>query len=204
YEALYRTANDALDVFPNRAVLQYYLALGAIGQKRYDEALDALQLGELMAGRDASLQGLMKGLAGQVLMQQGKSKEARAAFEQARKLAPQLADPAFRYGLFLLAENDTQAALDLLSLATEREPDHPHYAYGYAQALYAAKAYAAAAAQLERALYQGAQYWAPALELAGDVQAQLKNLDVAVDYWEQARQLTPSDRLDQKIAKRSL
>jgi tetratricopeptide (TPR) repeat protein len=204
YPALYRAANDALDVFPNRAVLQYYLALGADGEKRYDEALDALSLGELMAGRDELLQALLQGLTGQVRMHQQDKSGARTAFEAARKLAPMAADPAYRFGQFLLAEGQSSQALELLELATQRQPDHPHYAYAYARALYAAEDYAAADEQLRRALPQGAQYWAAALELAGDTRAQLEDVEGAVRYWEKARKLAPSEALDQKIANRSL
>jgi tetratricopeptide (TPR) repeat protein len=204
YKALYRAANEVLDVFPNRAVVQYYLALGADGRQRYDEALDALSLGELMAGRDETLQALLKALTGQVLMHQKDKSGARAAFQEARKLAPSAADPAFRFGEFLLAEGQRPQALELLELAAQRQPDHPHYAYAYARALYADENYAAANEQLSQALPQGAQYWAAALELMGDTRAQLKDIDGAVRYWEQARELAPSKALDQKIANRSL
>lgn len=204
YEQLFESANDALDVFPNRASVQYYLALGADGLERYDDALDALSLADLMAGRDQGLRGEIKALEGQVYQHKGEEKAADEAFDAARDLNKTSAEVAFRYSQYLLSKSDVKNAKSNARAAAEANPYNPHYTHGYAHILYLDKAYNDADEQVQAALRQGANNWANALELAGDIKAQLKDLDQAVHYWQQAKAIAPSPTLDNKIANRSL
>ena len=204
-KGLYQTANAALDVFPNRAIIQYYLAIAAIQQGNYTEALDAISLAELMSGRDPELLSAAKALAGEVYSYQKKAADAAAAFAKALTLAPRSPEVNYRYSQYMLAQNQLPAAKNAARIAVDAASDNPYYAYGMARILYEEKAYDQAEQQLAEARKNGARYWASALELSGDVQFQLNQVEKAVEYWQQAKVLAGANpRLDIKITNRSL
>lgn len=202
---LYEAANDALDIFPNRAVIQYYLALGADATKRYDEALDATNMATMMSGRDQALRGEIQALEGQVYSHKGDKAAAAAAFKQALELAPASSDVNYRYAEYLLEKNDLKNAKAAAERAANQMPYHPYYTNGLAKVYYQDGRYEAAEEWNTKALTNGAAYWPAALELAGDIQFQLKHTEQAVSFWQQAKALGgDSKRLEDKIAKRSL
>lgn len=202
---LYEAANDALDVFPNRAVIQYYLALGADATKRYEEALDATSMATMMSGRDQALRGEIQAIEGQVYSHQGDKSAAAAAFKQALELAPASSDVNYRYAEYLLEKNELKNAKAAAERAANQMPYHPYYTNGLAKVYYQDGRYEAAEEWNTKALSNGADYWPGALELAGDIQFQLKHTEQAVSFWQQAKALGGnSKRLEDKIANRSL
>ena len=205
FQGLYDTANDALDVFPNRAILQYYLAIGADALQQYNDALDATSMGAIMSGRNPGLLAEMKALEGQVLSHQNNPTSAQTAFEEAFELAADSPDVNYRYAAFLFQKGDLDAAQEHAERAASAVGSHPYYAKLAAQIAYQQARYEAADQWMNKARESGAKYWPEALELSGDIQYQLKNIEQAVEYWEGARALGEnSQRLLDKIANRSL
>lgn len=205
FEALAEHSNNALDVYPNRAILQYYLAIAKDELGDYNEALDALSLATLMAGRDANLQAEAKALEAQVFQHQDKLDKANTAFNAAQKLNADNPDLNYRYAQFLLAKNDLKAAVQANEKAVKAIPFNPYYSVGLSKIQYAQKDYEAAAVTMAVALKNGAQYWSHALELAGDTAFQLGKVDEALQYWGQAKEAGEnSERLNNKIANKSL
>ena len=204
-EGLYDTANDALDVFPNRAVIQYYLAIGADATGQYDDALDAVSMANMMSGRNPNLRAEVRALEGQILAHRNDQSGARSAFADALELAPESPDVNYRYADFLLAQNQIDQATKAAEKAVKAQRTHPYYAELSARIAYRQENYETAEEWMIIARNQGAKYWPEALELSGDIQFQLKNVEQAVTYWEQARALGEnSQRLLDKIANRSL
>lgn len=204
-EGLYKTANDALDVFPNRSIVQYYLALGADATKRYEEALDATSMATMMSGRDEALRGEIQALEGQIYQHQGDTPSARTAFEQALALAPASNEVNYRYSQYLLGKDDLKTAKAAAERAAKQVPYNPYYANGLAAVYYQEGSYKSAEEWCTKARENGASYWPSAMELAGDIEFQLKHTEQAVEYWQRAKALGGSSkRLEDKIANRSL
>ncbi|MEL6656597.1 MAG: tetratricopeptide repeat protein [Bacteroidota bacterium] len=204
-KGLYDAANDALDVFPNRAVVQYYLAIGADAGGEYDDALDAVSMATMMSGRNPNLRAEVRALEGQILSHQNDQSGARSAFAEAMDLAPNSPDVNYRYADYLLNQNQIDQALEAAQKAVAAQRTHPYYAEVSARIAYRQEDFEAAQEWIAIARNQGAKYWPQALELSGDIQFQLKNIEQAVTYWEQARALGEnSQRLLDKIANRSL
>lgn len=202
---LYETANDALDVFPNRAIIQYYLAIGADATAKYDDALDAVSMADMMSGRNPALRAELKALEGQILSHQGDRLAARDAFDEALELSGASPDVNYRYAAFLLGKGELKDARAAVKKAAEMLPTHPYYTELAARIAYQQARYEDAETWMSRARKAGAKYWPSALELSGDIQYQLKNTDQAVEYWEGAKTLGEnSQRLLDKIANRSL
>ena len=204
-EGLYETANDAMDVFPNRSNIQYYLAIAADALGKHDEALDAVSMAEMMSGRNAGLRAEIKALEGQIEAHQGNQSAAKAAFEEALGLATDSPDVNYRYGMYLLDKGEVKNAATAAEKAVKALGSHPYYNDFAARVAYKQGKYEAAETYLKIAREQGAKHWPAALELSGDIQFQLKNVEGALQYWEQARALGEnSQRLLDKIANRSL
>lgn len=204
-KGLYDTANDALDVFPNRAIVQYYFALGADQLGRYDDALDATSLGSMMSGRDPVLKASLKALEGQVLAHDKDTKGAEVALNEALGLADQLPDVQLRYATFLREQSKLGEAKTAITKALALGATDPYVLVEAAQIAYAEEQYEGAADFLQQAQQRGAQYWPTALELAGDAAFQLNDVDSAVKYWQQAKDLGGNaERLTTKITNRSL
>lgn len=202
---LYETANDALDVFPNRSIIQYYLAIGADATEKYDDALDAVSMADMMSGRNPALRAEIRALEGQIMAHQGDRAAAERAFNEAMELAGDSPDINYRYAAFLLEKGEDKAARTAIKKAAEVIPSHPYYTELAARIAYQQARYEDAEEWMDRARTAGAKYWPAALELSGDIQFQLKNADQAVEYWEAARALGEnSQRLLDKIANRSL
>ncbi len=203
--ALYKTANEALDVFPNRATVPYYVAIGADGLKRYADALDALDMAALMSTKNPQLQADIKALEGQIYQHQGDDAKAAAAFKAARELMPDSPEVNYRYGQHLLARGNIKDAKAAAQKAADTDAAHPYYAVGLAQVLYAEGSYDKAETWLAAARKAGAAYWPAALELSGDVLFQLKRTDEAVDFWQQAKTRGGDNpRLTDKITNRKI
>lgn len=204
-QGLYDVANDALDIYPNRAVLQYYLALAADATGRYEEALDATSMASMMSGRDQSLRAEVLAVEGQVYQHIGDDSSAKTAFTEARKMAGSSPDVNYRYAQYLLSKNNLKEAQTAAEKAAQQVPYNPYYTQVLAAIYYQNGRYEKADEWNQKARTNGAKYWPGALELAGDIQFQLKNTEQAVNYWQQARALgDTSKRLEDKIANRSL
>ncbi|MEM1216728.1 MAG: tetratricopeptide repeat protein [Bacteroidota bacterium] len=204
-QELYNTANDALDVFPNRAVVQYYFAVGADLLGRYEDALDAISLGTIMSGRDPALKAQIKALEGQVLANDGDSSGAQTALESALALDPAAPGVQRRYATYLRQQDKLLEAEQAIDKALTLTASNPYVLVEAAQITYAQERFSEASRYLEKAQTQGAQYWPTALELAGDTQFQLDQADAAVKFWQRAKDLGgDQQRLSTKITNRSL
>jgi len=205
YQGLYDDANNALDIFPNRAIIQYYLAIASDALGKYDEALDAISMADMMSGRDANLRAEVKALEGQIYHHSNDKGGANTAFAAARELAPQSPEVNYRYGAFQLDNEDLKTATDALGIAIKSDAAHPYYNFEMARLLFAQGKFAKAEERLVTAKNRGARYWSKAMELSGDVQFKLNNIEEAVNYWQQAKELGGTDqRLIDKITNRSL
>lgn len=179
--------------------------MGADGLGRYDDALDALSLAKMMAGRDPQLQAEALALTGQVYAHNGQMGAARDAFDEARELLAQAPEVAYRYSQFLLLQDQADAALEQAQAAYELDPLNPHYAHGLSRAQYAQGEYASAEQTLADALEQGAEAWPTALELRGDIRYRLNDVAGAVEWWRKAQQTgSDSEQLERKIAERKI
>lgn len=205
FESLLKVTNNALDVYPNRAILQFYLALADDALNNYDNALADLQLAGIMAGKNTDLLTQIKALEGQIYYHKNQNDKALNHFNEAMQLNDESPEFNYRYGQYLLATGDIKQAKNKAKKAATEASFNPYYTYGWAKILYVSTDYKAAKEQLDLALKAGASYWSSALELAGDIQFQLKNIDEAVQWWQKALEKGgTSEQLHNKISNRSL
>lgn len=186
--ALYKEANQALDLFPNKTTLYYGVALAAESMRRPEEALDNINQALLMVGRDEQLKAELQALLGQAHAELGDMEAAEAAFAEARRLRPQSAEVNYRYAFLLQAKGQARDARAQAEAAVKAQPDNFYYLEMLARIQFRQADYEQARQTLDKAMTLGAERWMTALDLYGDVLYQLKDTAGAVGYWNRARE----------------
>ncbi|MEL6534633.1 MAG: tetratricopeptide repeat protein [Bacteroidota bacterium] len=205
YEQVVTVTEEALELFPNQALLYYYNGHALYLQNEYQESTYALEQGKRLAFRNPDLQGVFHGLLGDAYNALKQYTKSDRAYEDALRLDPDNLFVLNNYSYFLsLRRENLNRARDLSSHLVELEPDNSTYLDTHAWVLYQLGEYQSAADYLKRAVNQGNPS-GTILEHYGDVLYRLNRVDEALKQWERAlEQGGHSELLNQKISDRQL
>ncbi len=201
YDNLAQTAEEAMDLFPNKALLYYMAGLAQYELDDYDEALGLLDQANFMAGDNGRLKFDVYHYTGLAEYERSNFNAAFDAFDRALELNPEGAAVLNDYS-YRLAEQgyNLPKAEAMARLANELFRTNPDYQATYAWVFYKQKAFKKAGNWLEKALENGGETRPRILEQYGDVLFQLQEKEQAVRYWKKAReQGGESPLLDKKI-----
>ncbi len=206
FPALEEAAEEALDVFPNRARVYYLGGLALQKRQKNDDALALLQPALLMTGGDPGLEAELQCLLGTVYEQQGESERAEEAFSLALEHMPKAPPILTAYGLALARSGrQLDRARDMLRIASEASGEHPDLLHAKGWIQYRKKNYEQAEQLLARALELGARNDPVLLEHYGDLQFRRSEPEKALSYWTKAREAgNASQLLKKKIADRQI
>lgn len=206
YKSVVRYADQALDLFPNKAFLHYMYGLGSARLQQEKKAIGAFEQAIIMAGDDGRLLfevQLQKGIVHNNLKQYP---AANAAFEAALALngKAHTALNAYSYALATRGE-DLDRARAMAKQANDLAPNRADYQMTYGWVLYKMKDYAGAKSWLSNALANGGDDDPLLLEHYGDVLFQTNDVDGALQYWNKAQEKgSTSEWLEKKITERRL
>lgn len=206
YNALRKTSEEALDLFPNKAFVYY---MNGIAQSELDhpkEALDILEQAKKMVGNNGRLLmdiQIRRGLVYNILKQNDKS---NAAFEEALKLNPKAPETLSSYAYTLALRGEAlEKAKTMAKQATDLAPGNPKYQATYGWVMYKSKDYKTAKEWLGKALANDGENDSVILEHYGDVLFQMNDVENALQYWTKAQEKgSASEFLEKKIADRRL
>lgn len=128
YEALQKTSEAALDLYPNQASVFFFNGLSAFYLKKDNIAEESLSQALLMTTKRQALQADVMSLLGSLRARQQKFAEAEKNFQDALKLAPKSGVVSLRFALTQLlrggefAAQAQQLAQNALNPATETNP----------------------------------------------------------------------------------
>ncbi|RMF20374.1 MAG: tetratricopeptide repeat protein, partial [Bacteroidetes bacterium] len=125
WKELTRSAEEALELFPNQATLNYLYGLGLLEQGKAPAAVSTLEQALLMAAGLEDLRFRILGLLGRALCEAGRLEEALRRFEEARSLNAQSPLLLATYARCLLSRNQLAKAKTLLEEASRLAPEHP-------------------------------------------------------------------------------
>lgn len=206
YEELAETAEEAMDLFPNKAIISYFSGLAQYQLGQYKKARNDLDMALLMAGNNGRLQYDVQSQLGLTLQALKDYPAADKAFEAALRLnakSPQVLSD-YSYALAQRGEQ-LQKAKNMAKQANELLPNQSSYEHSYGWVLYKAQEYKQAADWLKKAAENNTDKAPDTFEHYGDVLYQLGEVDLAVKYWVEAQENgSSSDLLDKKIADRKL
>lgn len=205
YDEVIKHAEQALEVFPNQAVVYYFSGFAHFQKRNYDEAIFAFEQARKMSSKNVKLAGDVNALLGDAYNAVKMYDKSDLAFEQALALDPNNSNVLNNYSYYLaLRKANLEKAEKMSSLLVKNSPDNAAYLDTHAWVLYSRQKYKEARKVLERALATGDAN-ATHFEHYGDILFQLGDVSGAVEQWEKARGLNAnSDTLNKKIANRKI
>ncbi len=206
YEQLRDFSQSALDLFPNKAFVNYMngLALHHLGKVR--EASGGLEMALLMAGNDGRMQFKIQRALGNVYHELEEYDQSEAAFESALELNASAPFVLNDYS-YALARRGVRLkeAEQMIAKANELLPQNPSIEDTYGWVYYQMEQYDQAQQWLQKALEHSERENPLILEHYGDLLFQRGKQEEALRYWNQAMEKgSTSELLKKKIADRQL
>lgn len=203
-DSLVAHTEEALETFPNQALLWLYNGLGYSLKKEYSKSVEVLEEGKkLSSGNPDLLMQFNVQLADNYYYVKDYNK-SDATFEEILKADSSNDHALNNYSYFLsLRKEKLELAKNMSEKLVKKYPDNPTYIDTYAWVLYQMRNFEEAKKYLEIAAEksENGTIW----EHYGDVLYQLGQKEKAVEQWIKAKKLgETSDFIDKKIADRKL
>lgn len=201
YQEAIKTGEEALTIYPNQAILYYYRAFALHRNGQNAEAGFELKNALQLEPDDANLKAMILALQAEVLIDQGKLKEADAAFDKAVVLAPNNYLTLSNYAYYLALRNhDLPKAEKLASKAALAMPQNSSILDTYAIVLFKLNRFDEALKHIEKALQNNEGNNPVYLEHYGDILFLKGDKENAVSQWQKAKNAgNQSEKLNRKI-----
>lgn len=206
YDGMLRDSKKALELFPNQSLFYFFYGATNLQKKEYEEAAEYLLIGKDFVIDNPELLGQFYSNLGDAYNGLKEYEKSDEAYENALKIDDKNIYVLNNYGYYLsLRGKKLERAAELSALCNKIEPNQSNYEDTYAWILYKQGKYLEAEEWLKKALKNGGQSNPVILEHIGDVYAQLKNLEKALEYWILAKEKgAKTEFLDRKIADKKL
>ncbi|MES2588701.1 MAG: tetratricopeptide repeat protein [Bacteroidota bacterium] len=204
YKSLYLDSKKCLEYFPAIAKVYLFFGLSANQEKKYDEAIEKLIVGEELIVNDNVLKGEMLAQKGDAYFALKKIKEGKEAYEKALKLDDKniLYKNNYAYRL-ALANTELDKAESLIKQVIEVSPNESHFLDTYGWVLFQKGKYEEALTQFKLALVKSPKD-KHLLEHQGDALFKLGKTNEAVVLWILAKELGSTNlKLNDKIEKKA-
>lgn len=188
YRQMIEMGEAALSVYPNQAILYYYMAFALHREDQNNDALSNIKTALSLDGGNKELQALIFALQAEILIDEGKPDAADVAFEKAVMLDPHnyLIMNNYAYYLALRNENLNKAAA-LIDIASRALPNDASIADTYALILLKGGKYDMAKTWIEKALENKEAENSVYLEHYGDILFLLGEQNNAFIQWKKSR-----------------
>lgn len=176
---------------PEELSFYYFLGLAYFQKDDHDRSLDAFRrcVGQANAKSNAEIVSDAYSLMGELLHRKGLKEEAYAAYDSCLQWKQDHIACLNNYAYFLSEDNrDLEKAEQMSYRTVKAEPKNSTYLDTYAWILFMQKRYAEAEIYIDQALMNDTDsVQSPVVvEHAGDIHAMNRQMDKAVDYWQQA------------------
>lgn len=201
YAEAIKTGEEALTIYPNQAILYYYRAFALHRNGQNAEAGFELKNALQLEPEDANLKAMILALQAEVLIDQGKLKEADAAFDKAVVLAPNNYLTMSNYAYYLALRNhDLPKAEQLAAKAASALPQNSSILDTYAIVLFKLNRVDDALTYIQKALQNNEAGNPVYLEHYGDILSLKGDKENAVIQWQKAKNAgNQSEKLNRKI-----
>lgn len=198
-------SEEALEIFPNQAMIYYFNGFAHLRKKHYKEAAFSLEQSKRLSTTNPGFVSEVNGMLGDCYNGAKEYTKSDQAFEEALKFNPNNDMVLNNYSYYLsLRKENLDKAEKMSSLLVKNFPDNASYLDTHAWVLYAREKYKEAKKVIEKAIQNG-QATATHYEHYGDILFQLGDIDNAVKQWQKAKQRDAGNAsLDKKINNRKL
>lgn len=205
-EAVLRTSDRALDVFPNQGNIYYLRGVALASKQDYDAASGSLQQALIMAGRNNDLMFRVLEMLGSVYLETGQREKAYDAFTKALKIKPQDVSTLNKYAYALVMNHESlDLASDMALKVIQVSPGNASAEHILALIYYLRGDLKTARVYIEQCMDHGGGDQYKALETYGDILFTMGETETAVEHWQLSLgQGNPSEILKRKIAERRI
>ena len=203
YDSVVAHSEEALEYFPNQAILYYFAGTGHLINNNYKKSVRALEQGKKYT-IDPDLLTIFYGQLGDAYNGLSEHDKSDSAYEKALENKPDNDHVLNNYSYFLsLRKTNLEKALQMSSQLVDQYPENPTYLDTHGWVLYTAGKYKESRKFLEKAV--SLKEDGTIVEHYGDVLFQLGDVEAAISQWERAREMgEASEHIDKKIADRKL
>lgn len=204
YEQVISHSEEALEYFPNQAVLYYFNGSAHLIQKDYKRAIRSFDQGKKYASNN-ELKSVFYSQLGDAYNGNEENQKSDDSYEKAIELDPKNDHALNNYSYYLsLRKQKLERAVEMSTKLVERHPNNSTYLDTHAWVLYMLGDFKQALVFLEKAIEDDSAS-GTIIEHLGDVLFKLGKKDEALVKWKLAKeQGGASDLIDKKIADQKL
>jgi len=185
YKEMIVMGDAALAIYPNQAILNYYMAFALHREVQNNAALTYIKTALQLDGENKALQALIFALQAEILIDEHKLTAADVSFNKALELDPQNYLIMNNYAYYLALRNEQMdRAESLIATAAKALPEDASVADTYAFVLFKRAKYKNAKVWIERALKNNAVDNSVYLEHYGDILFFLGEQQQAMIQWQ--------------------
>lgn len=201
YEEAIKTGEEALSLYPNQAILYYYRAFSLHRNGQNAEAGLELKYALQLEADDPNLKSMILALQAEVLIDQGRLKEADKAFDEAVQLAPDNYLTMSNYAYYLALRNQNLVKAEKLAAkAVAAQPHNSSVLDTYAVVLFKLGRYNEALKYIEKVVQNSKDANPVYLEHYGDILFMKGEKENALLQWQNSRATgNHSEKLMRKI-----
>ena len=189
---------EARQYNPEEMAFYYYQGMAYYQQDKQDEALGAFQngIGVITQDSNPDIVSDFYAVMGDLLHQKGMAREAFEAYDSCLQWKENNIMCLNNYAYYLSELGQQLDKAEQMSYKTiKAEPKNATYLDTYAWILFMQKRYAEAKIYIDQALQNDADSSAVIIEHAGDIYIQNKDIDRALELWQQALEKDPENKL---------
>lgn len=203
YDSVLVHSEEALEYFPNQALLYYFAGTGHLIKNDYKKSIRSLEQGKKYT-IDPDLLTVFYGQLGDAYNGLQDHEKSDQSYDKALENQPTNDHVLNNYSYFLsLRKMDLDKALKMSTKLVESHPDNPTYLDTHGWVLYTDGQFKESRKFLEKAVSLDDD--GTVIEHYGDVLFQLGDVEAAILQWEKARSSgEASENIDKKIADRKL
>jgi tetratricopeptide (TPR) repeat protein len=203
YDSVAIHAEQALEYFPNQAIIYYFAGTGHMINRDYKKAVEMLKIGTKYAA-EPQLLTIFYGQLGDAYNSLKEKNKSYESYELALKSNPNNDHVLNNYSYFLsLDKKNLEKALEMSTKLVAAHPDNATYLDTHGWVLYVKGQYSEAEKYLKLAAKTDED--GTVIEHYGDVLFKLGRVDEAVAQWQKASKMKDaSENIQKKIADKTL
>ncbi len=198
-------AEEALELFPNQAMIYYFNGIAHLRKKNYSEAAQTLEQAKKLSTNNPNLLGEIDSMLGDAYNAMKENEKSDRAYDDALVLNPDNEYVLNNYSYYLaLRKTNLEKAEKMSGQLVKSHPDNPAYLDTHAWVQFQLGKYKEAKKVMERIfpLGKGNEVY---YEHYGDILYQLGDIDEAVAQWQKAKSMNDNNEvLNKKITNRKI
>jgi tetratricopeptide (TPR) repeat protein len=198
-------AEQALELFPNQAMIYYFNGIAHLRKKNYNEAAQTLEQAKRLSVSNPNLLGEIDSMLGDAYNAMKDNEKSDKAYEDALVVNPNNEYVLNNYSYYLaLRKANLEKAEKMSALLIKGHPDSPAYLDTHAWVLFQLGKFKEAKKVIERIFPLGKSN-ETYFEHYGDILYELGDIDEAVVQWQKAKSLNGNNEvLNRKITNRKI